>query len=265
LGHPGRDPEHGESTSVHSTTSSNDWPEAVMHWSIPQHVPSVPQTDDIQAIQYFYGTDSRPPPPVASFDYAVTDPTHPLSVLFFDTSPVAGTGWSWDFGDPASGTNNGGYQNSQFHGFTGPGTYTVTMVTGNFGGSSSATRSVTVSGAAACPSDPSVLCLNNGRFQVTANWEKEDRSTGKGIAVALTANTGYFWFFSEANIEVVTKVLGFCADPFNAYWVFAAGLTNVKTTLTYTDLQNGTVVTKENAQGTPFAPIQDTAAFKTCP
>jgi hypothetical protein len=35
--------------------------------------------------------------------------------------------------------------------------------------------------------------------------------------------------------------------------------------LTYTDAENGTVVTKKNDLGVPFAPIQDTSAFKTCP
>ena len=42
-------------------------------------------------------------------------------------------------------------------------------------------------------------------------------------------------------------------------------LSNVEVTLTYTDTNNGTVVTKTNALNTPFAPVQDTAAFKTCP
>ena len=64
---------------------------------------------------------------------------------------------------------------------------------------------------------------------------------------------------------MVTKVLPFCAEPFNSIWVFAAGLTNVKVDLTYTDMNNGTLITKSNDLGVPFAPIQDTSAFKTCP
>jgi hypothetical protein len=88
---------------------------------------------------------------------------------------------------------------------------------------------------------------------------------GAAHAVPLTADTGYFWFFDPTNIEVVTKVLPFCADPFNSIWVFAAGLTNVKVTLTYTDTYNGTVVTKTNDLNVPFAAVQDTSAFKTCP
>ena len=82
----------------------------------------------------------------------------------------------------------------------------------------------------------------------------------------LTGDSGYFWFFDAANIEVVTKVLNGCGLPPGAYWVFAAGLTNVHVELKVIDTQTGTVYLKENPQGTAFAPIQDTAAFPaSCP
>jgi hypothetical protein len=42
-------------------------------------------------------------------------------------------------------------------------------------------------------------------------------------------------------------------------------LTNVKTVITVTDSQTGIMKTYTNPQGSPFAPIQDTAAFSTCP
>ncbi|HEY4228748.1 MAG TPA: hypothetical protein VGO79_01185, partial [Thermoanaerobaculia bacterium] len=84
-------------------------------------------------------------------------------------------------------------------------------------------------------------------------------------AVSLTGNTGYFWFFDNTNVEVVTKVLPFCADPFNSIWVFAAGLTNVLVDVTYFDTKTSTTVVKHNPQGTAFVAVQDTAAFKTCP
>jgi hypothetical protein len=50
LGHP------DQSTSTHSTTASADWNAAVMHSVVPAAKPSTPQTDDIQAMQYYYGT-----------------------------------------------------------------------------------------------------------------------------------------------------------------------------------------------------------------
>ena len=116
-----------------------------------------------------------------------------------------------------------------------------------------------------CVANDTTLCLSASRFQVTADFETLDGRNGAAHAVPLTGNTGYFWFFDPTNVEVVTKVLPFCADPFNSIWIFAAGLTNVKVDLTYSDMNNGTVVTKSNELGVPFTPIQDTSAFTTCP
>ncbi|MEP6769608.1 MAG: hypothetical protein ABJC61_13125 [Acidobacteriota bacterium] len=49
------------------------------------------------------------------------------------------------------------------------------------------------------------------------------------------------------------------------WWVFAGGLTNVEVTLTVSDLHTGAVRTYRNPLGTAFQPLQDTAAFATCP
>jgi hypothetical protein len=113
------------------------------------------------------------------------------------------------------------------------------------------------------PSDQS-LCLNDGRFEVKAEWTRSNGQMGTGHAVRLTADTGYFWFFFDTNIEVVVKVLKSC-DTNNRYWVFAGGLTDVRVRLNVRDSVRN--VTKEytNPQGTPFRPIQDTGAFATCP
>ncbi len=116
----------------------------------------------------------------------------------------------------------------------------------------------------ACVADSRTLCLNQGRFRVAADWKAVDGSTGHGRAVNLTANSGYFWFFDAANVEMVVKVLDGCASNHHQ-WVFAAGLTNVEVTTTVTDTFSGLAKTYTNPQGTPFAPIQDTAAFATCP
>ena len=114
-----------------------------------------------------------------------------------------------------------------------------------------------------CVPDTATLCLNT-RFQVTAQWQKPDGSSGPGTAVPLTADTGYFWFFDPSNVEVITKVLNGCGID-NHYWVFSAGLTNVGVTLTYTDTGTGVRKSYPNPIGTAFAPIQDTSAFATCP
>lgn len=115
-----------------------------------------------------------------------------------------------------------------------------------------------------CTENATTLCLNNGRFQVRATFRTPDGQTGNAQVFKLTPDTGYLWFFSPSNVEVVVKVLNGCG--FNQrYWVFAGGLTNVRTVITVTDTETGDVKTYINPQNTPFQPIQDTGAFATCP
>jgi hypothetical protein len=116
--------------------------------------------------------------------------------------------------------------------------------------------------ASSCAANATTLCLNGGRFRVTADWETST-AIGHGTAVPLSGDTGYFWFFSSSNVEAIVKVLDGCGVNQHD-WVFAGGLTNVKVTLTVTDTQTGEVKTYVNPQGTAFQPIQDTSAFAGC-
>ncbi len=115
-----------------------------------------------------------------------------------------------------------------------------------------------------CDTDSETLCLNEGRFKVQVAWEAADGTRGAGQAIFLTSETGYFWFFHYENIELVIKVLDGCFEPFDTFWVFAAGLTDVGVEITVTDTMTGVVRTYVNPVGTPFAPILDTGAFDTC-
>jgi hypothetical protein len=114
-----------------------------------------------------------------------------------------------------------------------------------------------------CVTDPTTLCLG-ARFQVTAQWNRSDGTSGPGTAISLTPDSGYFWFFDPTNVEVLTKVVSGCGIN-SRYWVFASGLTNVGVTLAYTDLATGVQKTYRNFAGAAFQPIQDTSAFATCP
>ena len=114
-----------------------------------------------------------------------------------------------------------------------------------------------------CVAGDASLCLDNNRFQAVATWVTPDGQAGGGHATALTADTGTFWFFDKANVEVVLKVLDGCALS-NTFWVFAGGLTNVQVTIQVTDTFTGLSKTYVNPQGTAFQPIQDTGAFATC-
>ncbi len=115
-----------------------------------------------------------------------------------------------------------------------------------------------------CMNTPEAVCLADDRFRVEVAWEDHVGNQGFGQASELTEATGTFWFFGADNIEIVVKVLDACIDPFNRFWVFAAGLTDVGVEITITDTLSGEVKTYSNPLGTPFAPIQDTAAFSTC-
>lgn len=122
---------------------------------------------------------------------------------------------------------------------------------------------INVTGSAGCVATSTAMCLNNDRFKVEATYQTGSGQSGQAQVVRLTSDTGYLWFFSSTNVEVVVKVLNACG--INGYWVFAGGLTDVRVTLTVTDTKSGAIKTYTNPLGTPFAPIQDTSAFSTCP
>jgi PKD repeat protein len=195
-------------------------------------------------------------------------------VNFTNTSTGSPTAYTWDFGD-GSNVVNGTYvpftDTNPSHTFTAAGSYTVTLYAGNGNGTGTASQTVVVGspggggGGGACTPDDATLCLSASRFKVTATFQKPNAAVQNAHAVTLTANTGYFWFLDPTNVEVVTKVLPFCADPFNSIWVFAAGLTNLAVDIKYVDTKANVTIDKINPQGTAFIAVQDTSAFKTCP
>jgi len=115
-----------------------------------------------------------------------------------------------------------------------------------------------------CIPDDFTLCLQNGRFAVQATFQAPGGPTTAAHVAKLTDQTGYLWFFNEENVEAVIKVLDACSAPTPRFWVFAGGLTNVRTVITVTDKQENNTKVYVNPQGTAFKPIQDTNAFATC-
>lgn len=112
---------------------------------------------------------------------------------------------------------------------------------------------------ATCAAGPNALCLSASRFRVQLAWNDGRGHTGVGTAVPLSADTGYFWFTSANNIEVIIKVLD--ARTFNNhFWVFYGALSNLEYTLTITDTVTGAVKTYHNPQG-KFGSVGDTSAI----
>ena len=115
-----------------------------------------------------------------------------------------------------------------------------------------------------CSANSHTLCLDQTRFAVTASFTDTPQGLPvQATAVPLTADTGYFWFFDPANVELVVKVLDGCAVN-DRFWAFAGGLTNVNVLLQVTDTRTGETKPYSNALGTAFQPIQDSSAFP-CP
>jgi ELWxxDGT repeat protein len=103
------------------------------------------------------------------------------------------------------------------------------------------------------------LCLQGGRFAVTAAWQDSAGNHGTASVVPISGDTGYLWFFAPDNVEIMLKVLDGVAVN-GKFWVFYGALSNVAYTITVTDTQTGAVRTYTNPAGN-LASVADTGAF----
>lgn len=121
-----------------------------------------------------------------------------------------------------------------------------------------------VEAGSACQAGGEELCLGEGdRFRVTARWTTRDGS-GKALALPLTRDTGAFWFFNSANLEIVLKILDGCAVN-DRFWVFLTGLTNVGVEVEVRDTLSGRTWTDIHPAGAPLPTRLDTDALDICP
>jgi hypothetical protein len=114
--------------------------------------------------------------------------------------------------------------------------------------------------AGGCATDASSLCVNGGRFKVTAVFRAPTQSASLPAAAAgIAADSGAFSFFSANNLELLVKVVD--GRAFNGkFWVFIASASNVEYTVTVTDTTTNAVKTYTNPQGT-LASYVDLVAF----
>jgi hypothetical protein len=107
-----------------------------------------------------------------------------------------------------------------------PGAYVLEL---DVNGQSVATQGITVTAPA------TTLPLFGGRFAATLTWLASPSFGGAGVAVPLTDQSGYFWFFDDSDLEVTLKILD--GRPVNGhFWLFAASMTNLPFTLKVQDL-----------------------------
>ncbi len=87
---------------------------------------------------------SGPTPIAADFRFAPAQPTVGEAVRFTDVSSGNPTSWSWDFGDPGSGSSNRSTEPDPSHVFEGVGIHTVTLTVRDGSAASSTSRQVVV-------------------------------------------------------------------------------------------------------------------------
>ena len=176
--------------------------------------------------------------------------------ITFTATEAHAQAWDWNFGDGDTASGQ-----TVTHVFTRVGSPNVTVqVTGD--GTNTVGQNAGAAGFTVF--DPTTLAVGtNGRYQIQVSWASAQQGkSGTGTAVTLTPDSGYFWFFNPANIEVIVKVLDACnVDGFT--WVFAGGLTSLEVQITVTDTLTGATKTYDNSEGTAFRPIQDTR-FEQC-
>jgi hypothetical protein len=110
-----------------------------------------------------------------------------------------------------------------------------------------------------CTAGTGALCLVNGRYRIEVDWKTRQGDEGQGTPVALSEQTGLFWFFNPSNIELIVKVLD--GRPLNGnVWVFYGALSDVEYLLRVTDTATGAVRFYRNEQGN-LCGKGDTTAF----
>lgn len=122
-----------------------------------------------------------------------------------------------------------------------------------------------------CTPGPTTACLLDGRFEVTVEWTEFAGGTGSGQimefqgARAASDESAFFWFFKPTNFEIGVKMVDACDPPFERYWVFVSGLTNVAFVVRVRDTLEGTERAYTNPLGMLPQTQGDTDAFACSP
>ncbi len=111
-----------------------------------------------------------------------------------------------------------------------------------------------------CADDNETLCLQDGRFEVTARWRvPASGETGTAKAITQTDESGLFWFFDADNYELVVKVLDGTSIN-SAFWFFYGALSDVEYWIDVQDLATGATRSWHNPPGR-FCGDADVSAF----
>lgn len=176
------------------------------------------------------------PPPAPTFTFAPNNTCSQNPISFTNTTAsTAGLTFTWNFGDPASGTNNTATGNTPKHMFTATGsgttTYTVTLTSTNTAGcTSSSTQSVTVSNRPdASLTDQNLFSpFNNCSFASSTNQIYDITVENTSSTLAANANYTINWGDGTPNFTGATFTTA-------AHTYAALGIYNVLLTVTGTN------------------------------
>lgn len=109
-------------------------------------------------------------------------------------------------------------------------------------------------------STSSELCLHAGRFRVAVDWRDPKDGVRRPATVrpqAVAAETGLFWFFDPANVELALKILD-GRGVNGRFWVLAGALSDVEYWVRVADGATGVIREYHNPAGTlcGFADIE---------
>jgi hypothetical protein len=99
--------------------------------------------------------------------------------------------------------------------------------------------------APTCTPTATALCLQGGRFRVTANV---GGTPSQAVAHPGTTASGYFWAYDSTNLELAVKVLDGSAINGN-YWAYLGAATDQAASVLVEDLVKGTFKTYSKTAG----------------
>ncbi len=156
------------------------------------------------------------PSPIANFSYSSTNCIY-QSVQFTDQTQTGGGSniqfWSWNFGDPGSGSNNFSPLQNPVHNFQSSGTKTITLIVTSMNGcKDTVTKDLTINARPVSQFSATTACLGS----VTTFTNESTPPSGASIV-------SHFWEFGDGGTSTIT-------NP--TYTYLLAGNYNVKLTVT---------------------------------
>ena len=140
------------------------------------------------------------PSNVANFSFACTNTS--LQYQFTNSSTPCPNNFVWNFGDPASGANNGSGVQNPAHTFSSAGTYTVTLTaSGPCNGSSNITKVISTPGLTLSSTNPP--CWNSVSGSINATAVNNSGTTNYVLQPgSITNTTGLFGNLSPGTYTV---------------------------------------------------------------